>query len=105
MAAVQKIPAATAVPKTVVRSSALKYMGSINNTNPLTSSVNEILVYNASMHFKLSRYSFRYASRMHSNVEVLEANSSRPCASNLFSLAPKSFRRFCAAERGRPAWL
>ena len=32
-------------PNTVVRSSALKYMGRINNTNPLTISVNEIFVW------------------------------------------------------------
>ena len=33
------------IPNTVGRSSALKYIGSINNTNPLTNYVYEILVY------------------------------------------------------------
>ena len=33
------------IPNTVVRPSSLKYLGSIKNTNPLTSSVNAIFVY------------------------------------------------------------
>ena len=33
------------IPNTVARSGTVKYVGSINNTNQLTSSVNEIFVY------------------------------------------------------------
>ena len=33
------------IPNTVVRTSALKYIGSIINTNPLTSSVDKIFIY------------------------------------------------------------
>ena len=43
------------IPNTVVRSSAMKCMGSINNTSLLTKSVNEILVYIFDLCLKMSQ--------------------------------------------------